>query len=304
MKRLLVGLAFLPASILLLYVLLSPPVAWPLYQCMLFKPIRQLPNTQADQEVIQSKYHATLNEVEFPSADGAIIHGRYFDLPGAKKIFLVSEGCGANIYHRFNHAQFLLQCGGSVLQYDYQGFGASEGKPSLDRACDDVLAAYDFLIYKQRKKPEEIVAWGDSFGTGVTGQLVARRKVAGVILQSGFTSVLRAGRDLFAWLRLYPDYAFPNQILDNVAVFKKAHPPLLIIHGDKDNQVSIQNAYELYEQAAQPKALLIVPNAGHSFFCYRSQNKVTEFLKALEHNQPLIGSQSLATHAFSTAVKQ
>jgi fermentation-respiration switch protein FrsA (DUF1100 family) len=112
----------------------------------------------------------------------------------------------------------------------------------------------------------------------VTGQLAARRKLAAVILHSGFTSILRAGRDRFAWLRLYPDDFFPKQILDNAAVFSRPHPPLLIIHGDRDPMVSINNATDLYRQAAQPKTLLIVPGGGHSFFCYQVQNAVADFL--------------------------
>ncbi|MBS1989251.1 MAG: prolyl oligopeptidase family serine peptidase [Cyanobacteria bacterium SZAS LIN-3] len=270
---------FLAVSLLLLYLFLSPSVAWPIYSHLLFWPVRQMPDTAADQRVIHERYKADMAEVVFPSANGKLIHGRYFRLPGAERVFLASEGCGGNIYRRINHAQFLLQCGGSVLQYDYQGYGASEGTPSIEGCCEDAVAAYDFLIEHEHTKPSNIVAYGESFGTGITGQLAARRKLAGVILQSGFTSLLRAGRDSYPWLRLYPDDAFPKQILDTGAVFRKPHAPLLIVHGVNDGRVSVANALDLFKQSLEPKLLLTIPGKGHSFFCYQVQNQVQEFLR-------------------------
>jgi hypothetical protein len=35
--------------------------------------------------------------------------------------------------------------------------------------------------------------------------------------------------DTLFWLSLYPDWSFSGQLLDNIAVFSKPHPPLLII---------------------------------------------------------------------------
>ena len=265
--------------ILLLYIALAPPVSWPLYQFVLFRPVRQTPQTDADQTVIRTRYKAAMTEVVFPSANGKLIHARYFQLPGTNRLFLASEGCGGNIYHRINHAEFLIQCGGSVLQYDYQGYGASEGSPSLNGVCDDATAAYDYLINTEHKKPEDIIAYGESFGTGVTGQLASRRKFGGVILHSGFTSLLRAGRDKYPWLRLYPDSFFPKQIFDNIAVFSRPHAPLLVIHGERDNILSLNNANDLYSKAAEPKTLLTVPDRGHSFFSYHVQNAVADFLQ-------------------------
>jgi len=272
-KRLLV--VALPA---LVYVLLSPPIGWPLYSAILFRPIRQQAPAK-DSAVIAERYHAKLTELVFPAKDGALIHGRFFELPGSKRVFLASEGCGGNMYRRINHAQFLLQCGGSVMQYDYEGYGASQGKPTLDGVCDDALAAYDYLISHQGKSPCEIVLYGESFGSGVTGQLAAKRKVAGVILHSGFSSLLSAARDIFPWLRLYPDNLFPHQMMDNIQVFGGPHPPLLIMHGDKDDRVFVHNARDLYAAASEPKTLLIVPNGGHSAFGYHGQNAVADFLK-------------------------
>ena len=42
-----------------------------------------------------------------------------------------------------------------------------------------------------------------------------------------------------------------------------APTPLLIVHGDRDDTVPVQEAYRLYEAAAEPKELFIVEGGGH-----------------------------------------
>ena len=278
--------AYLPVFLALffaaLYLALCPLISWPLYHALLFRPIRQTPNTVSDARVMREKYHVQMTEVTFPSANGSMLHGRYFAAPGARRVFLASQGCGGNIYHRLNIAQFLVQSGGSVLQYDYQGYGSSEGKPSLEGVCQDAAAAYDYLIREKHKSAHDIIAYGESFGTGVTGQLVTRRKVAGVILHSGFANLLRAGRDSFPWLKLYPDSFFPAQTLDSAAVFSGPHPPLLVMHGGKDNLVHLDNGMALYQRASQPKVLLNVARGGHTFFSYEVAIAVHDFMVKYE----------------------
>ena len=39
----------------------------------------------------------------------------------------------------------MLNSGASVLAYDFQGFGLSEGSPSVRKVCEDAIAAYNYL---------------------------------------------------------------------------------------------------------------------------------------------------------------
>ncbi len=252
-------------SAVLLYILFLP-VNSALYDLLMF-PIAdpRTPNVDAQFEQMKT-CHVTKKDVYFRSANKRLLHGWFLELPYTKRVFLYSHGKGDNIYGKLHVAINLLLCGGSVLMYDYQGFGISEGRTSVDGACEDAVAAYDYLIAQEHRSAADIIAFGESFGTGVSGQLVQRRKLGGVILQSGFTSLMRAGRDTFIWLRLYPDWCFPNQIMDNVAVFTKPHPPLLIVHGTKDHIISFQNATDLYDKAIPPKSLLVLPDGGHTGF--------------------------------------
>jgi uncharacterized protein len=262
LKRL-CGLALSP---LLVYALLAPPIAWPLYEIALFHPDQHVMDIDADVKGIERDFNASKEDVTFPSANGKMLSGWLFRLPKTKRVFLVSEGQGGNIYHKLSSARLLLQCGGSVFQYDYQGYGKSEGRPTLDGVCDDAAAAYDYLIKHEHRTGSDIIAFGESFGSGVTGQLAARRNVGGIILLSGYSSLLKASREMFPFLHLYPDWMFPTQRLDNVAVFQKPHPPLLIVHGKQDKVLSYQNAQALFNASAEPKTFLTLPEGSHGAF--------------------------------------
>jgi hypothetical protein len=270
----------LSASLLAVaYFALAPPVAWPLYNSVLFQPGHNLGSAGPWKE-IESCFGVTRREISFHSSDGTLIRGWFFKLPGTQRTFLVSGGKGGSLYNRPGMVRMLLHCHGSVLIYNYRGYGQSEGVPSLDGVCDDAVGAFDYLVEHERVDPKHIIAYGESLGTGVTGQLVEHRKVGGVILQSGFSSLLRASRDLMPWLRLYPDSWFPAQMMDNEQVFSKPHPPLLIIHGLNDRMILCQNARDLFAAATEPKRLLILPQGDHGSFGKGNEyfDTVQEFL--------------------------
>jgi hypothetical protein len=205
----------------------------------------------------------TKKDVTLVSANGKHLQAWFLELPGTKRVFLYSHGKGNNIYGKLHVAQASLGCGGSVLMYDYQGYGQSEGRASLQNACDDGVAAYDYLVKEEHRQPKDIIGFGESLGSGVTGQLVTKRTLGGIIFQSGFASMKTSGADSLFWLKYYPDWCFPRHMMDNVAVFTKPHPPLLISHGTRDTVVRYENALELYTKAIQPKTLLTFQGGGH-----------------------------------------
>ena len=260
-----------------LYIGLSPSTGWPLYSAIIFKPDRRKHDVDEALKYIKDNYHVQKRDVSFRSANGKKLCGWFFELPHTKRVFLVSQGRGGNMRKKLNIARSLLMCRGSVFLYDYEGNGESEGVATLESVCDDAVGAFDYLVKVEKRDGKDIVAYGQSFGTGVTGQLAKRRPVGAVILHSGYPSLLTAGRDTLPWLWLYPDSCFPKQILDNVAVFRSEHPPLLIVHGTKDNLLPYRRSEELYYLAKQPKIMLAIPGGDHG--CFGTSN---EFVTAVE----------------------
>jgi hypothetical protein len=64
-------------------------------------------------------------------------------------------------------------------------------------------------------------------------------------LQSPFTSFQQVAADRLALMRLYPASFFPEPSLNNLAIMKKEHAPLLLIHGMKDDMLPYKTGMNL-----------------------------------------------------------
>jgi len=222
--------------------------------------------------------NAEVDEVYIPLKSGKKLHCWYYKVANATKTILFSHGNAGNLSSRNSILNLLTKTGASVFIYDYEGFGKSEGLPSIDGICENGLAVYDYLVEKEGIKPENLVVYGESLGTGVAMYLADEKPVSAVILQSGFSSLRTIAQESYPTLRAYPSFLFPAQQLDTLTLAKKAHPPLLIIHGSLDRVVPYSHAERLYKEAIEPKQLLTLPKSGHTDICSTAPH---EFLKAV-----------------------
>jgi len=242
-----------------LYLALSPRVAVPVYRPVLFRPDKY-PNGEYH---IESLSGIKREDVFFPSANGKTLHGWFFEAPNADKTILFSHGNAGNIATRTGLLGALLETGASVFTYDYQGFGRSEGSPNVKRICQDGLAAYRFLTKEVGIDSSNIINYGESLGSAVACYLSRHVPTAALILQSGFCSLARIGKERVPFLQMYPDWLFPQPDLNNLAAVRDKRQPLLIIHGMLDDTVPFAHGQELFAEASEPKRFAVLPNAGH-----------------------------------------
>ena len=178
--------------------------------------------------------------------------------------------------------------GFAVLAYDYQGYGTSEGKPTERHAYDDEDAAYNFLVQTMHIQPTKIIAFGRSVGSGPAADLASRRPVAGLILESAFTSALRVMTRVSV---------FPFDRFDNLQKIKKIHYPILVIHGTQDSVINVVHGRELFAAANEPKQALWVEGANHNDVAFVGGSRYADALKAfailIQRYQPETGSQRL-----------
>ena len=151
-----------------------------------------------------------------------------------------------------------------MLIYDYQGYGASLGRPSLEGICDDGIAAYQYLVDKEKVRPENLVLYGESLGAAVATYVSREHPCRALILQSSFTSLRKIAIEVFPLLAAYPQSLFPQPSLDTIVALTKPHPPVLIIHGRLDQVVPFAHGQALYSQACPPKQFLDLPTSGHA----------------------------------------
>lgn len=244
----------------ILYLALSPRVAVPLYRPVLFHPVK-FPEGNYDIASIES---VTRKDVDFQSADGTMLHGWYFRKPNSQTTIIFHHGNAANLTTRLGMIQLQLRAGVSVFIYDYRGFGRSEGLPDLRGICDDGCAAFNYLVSSEGIPAEDIINYGESLGTGVACQVSKKHPGAGLILQSGFSSLRKIGAEVVPWIRIYPKELYPQPVLDNIEVVKQKHPPLLILHGIHDTVVPFRHGQEMFSQACEPKTFVEFPHSNHN----------------------------------------
>src|SRR5215472_16123831 len=202
-----------------------------------------------------SSYKDGPDVLKLTTRTGKKISALYLPNPQAKFTLLVSHGNAEDLGDDRFWLEELQRAGFSVLAYDYEGYGTSEGKPGEQAAYDDENAAYDYLTQTMKITTDRIIIYGRSVGSGPAVHLAARRPAAGLILQSPFVSAFR----VLTRVPLLPFDKFPNaKEISNV------HCPLLIIHGVNDSVIGLWHGKKLFELANQPKHFVAVEGADHN----------------------------------------
>lgn len=145
--------------------------------------------------------------------------------------------------------------GFAVMGYDYPGYGTSSGTPGEASVTAAALAAYTYLTETQHIDPSRIVAFGRSVGGGPTLALAAVKPVAGLILESTFTSVQAVK---------FPIPILPFDLFRSRETLSTLSLPTLVIHGREDALIPFPHGEALYAAAKGPKTALWVDHAGHN----------------------------------------
>lgn len=278
------GLGF--CAVLGLYVLFSPRVAEPLYRKLMFEPLKYPRGDYRSAEVIRFLAENKVQDIFVPIADGKKLHAWHFPNKGASQTIIICHGNEGNISDMSTLIKLLLTSGASVFVFDYQGYGVSDGSPSVNGICRDSLAVYDWLVKQQRLDPRSIVLYGESMGASVVCWLLQQRQVSGVILQSASTNLRRIAQETIPFLGYFPHFLFPRPYFDNISALQKKPCPLLVIHGIKDSIVVPQHAKNIFAAAKEPKRMALLPNTAHEEIDRRDMNyfcqAVSEFLSSLK----------------------
>jgi fermentation-respiration switch protein FrsA (DUF1100 family) len=250
--------------ILLVLVVTLYLVCAPRFNTFLYRPLLFHPWRLADEPVAPPLCGIAGENVYFPSANGKLLNGWFYNNPNAKYTILFSHGNGGNVSVRTDLVQLLLQSGASVLIYDYEGYGESVGLPSVEGICQDGVGAYKFLTNIRAVPANTIVFYGESLGAGVSAYLTTKFECKALILQSGFASLKRIACEIFPLLQIYPDWLYPAPSLDTASILANKHPPLLVLHGAKDILIPYAHAQFLFDHAVGPKKLVALPETGHA----------------------------------------
>ncbi len=197
-------------------------------------------------------------EISLTAADGVRIVGWHVAPRDGQPVILYLHGNGGALRYRVERFHRLIKEGVGLVAIEYRGYGGSEGSPSEAGLFADAEAAYAFAA--SRYRPDQLVLWGESLGTGVAVYLAAEKPVGRVILEAPFTSTaaVAAQRYWFMPVRLLMKDQFrSDERIANVSA------PVLILHGLNDRTVPYAMGEQMFDLAKGNKHIVRFIDGGH-----------------------------------------
>ncbi|MDH3518889.1 MAG: alpha/beta hydrolase [Myxococcales bacterium] len=199
-------------------------------------------------------------EIQLESGDGVRLHAYYLPAPGgATRAILFLHGNAGNASHRLPNAAMLQGLGAHVLLPDYRGYGLSSGTPSEVGVYSDARAGLAHLIEARAIPETRVIVFGRSLGGAIAVDLAQDRDLAGVILESTFTSLPEMARRVAGPL----GSLFVRGGFDSIAKIGRVRSPLLFFHGNRDTVVPYELGVRLHAAAPEPKAFETIDGADH-----------------------------------------
>ena len=160
---------------------------------------------------------------------------------------IVAHGNGELIDYLPEQLSRFREWGLGLMLVEYPGYGRSEGFPSQATITETMVAAYDVLIRRNDIDPTRLIAYGRSVGGGAVCALARLRPLAGLILQSTFTSIRVFARG----------FALPGMLVrdsfDNLNTLAAYRGPVLILHGNRDDLIPYRHGVALAQAAKHSK---------------------------------------------------
>ncbi|MFC1989638.1 alpha/beta hydrolase [Chloroflexota bacterium] len=185
-------------------------------------------------------------------------------------------------------APFYNQIGVNLFVADYRGYGSSDGKPTISNMLSDIHAIFSGFkeVIREGGFKDSLFLMGRSLGSMSAIELAFnyQDEIQGLIIESGAANNFRRLWNYFGITEKEAIFSEESLFLNKVKI-KQVHKPTLIIHGEYDEVISVEEGKELYQwSGAKDKKILIIPGAGHNDILMAKQSlyfdTVEEFTKA------------------------
>ncbi len=192
-----------------------------------------------------------------------------------KTVLVFFQGNAGHAGHRIGKIKRWTDEGYGVVLAGYRGYG-NVGSPSEEGLYADARSIIDVLMAKGIPA-NSMVLYGESLGTGVATQMALEFDVAGVILESPYSSMVDVAAHHYPWL---PVRWLLKDRYDSISKLPHVRKPLLIMHGDRDIVVPLKQGMAMFGAANDPKRFRQFPAAGHNdLYDFGAGSEVAEFLE-------------------------
>jgi fermentation-respiration switch protein FrsA (DUF1100 family) len=219
------------------------------------------PSSYPDGSYEEARSLPYLEDCWFMTEDGVKLHGWFAKADRAIATLVMSHGNAGNLSHRLPMIKTFRDLGFNVFMYDYRGYGRSEGTPNEEGVYRDGRAACDYVMKRTDVDSANVILFGTSLGGAVAVDVALVRPVAGMILESTFSSAKDVARVAYP---LLPIQFVLRSKFDSVEKIRSIRIPSLFLHGDQDDIIPISLGRKLFEAANEPKTFHVVSGADHN----------------------------------------
>ncbi|GAB4244707.1 MAG: hypothetical protein OHK005_09750 [Candidatus Methylacidiphilales bacterium] len=203
-----------------------------------------------------TSYQTVPGQMEFQAEDGTPLIGCWLPQEQSNApTILFFHGNGEDLGHLQPFLRSLQGLGVNLFAYDYRGYGRSGGQPTERGLYRDAEAAYRLVTETLGIAANNLFLFGRSLGSGSACYLAAQHSVAGLILDSPFTSTFRV---------VLPFPPLPNDQFPNLRRLRHIRAPILLIHGTRDEVVPFSHGERLARAAQSPVETFWIEGAGHN----------------------------------------
>lgn len=246
---------------------------------LLFLIFKGFKNPVNPHDTIPEDLGLPIQEIRFPSVSGNDLYAwKIVQNPQAPTVILV-HGWGRNVERMTPYMRKLCCNGFNMLAFDARGHGNShpEGLMNMSKFAEDIESAIAYIESDSSIENKSISLIGLSIG-GASSIYAASKnyQVEKVVTVGAFAHPAEVVRKQLSdrYVPYFPfTWLFFNIIswktgidfeaIAPVNTIAKAQAKFLLIHGDKDKVVPLEQAKKLKQ--AQPKVdLWIIPERGHS----------------------------------------
>lgn len=197
-------------------------------------------------------------ELDIQAADHTRLNGILLQPDATKGIVIYFHGNWKNLDNYLPFTKKFTDLGFSVLMPDYRSFGKSGGKLTEHHFYADTECWYE--VARQYFEAEKILIYGRSLGTAAAAHLAARLACNQLILETPFANMYDIGRR-FGMFLPYGNY-LPFGLRTDV-LLPSVKVPILILHGNKDETVSINSGKKLKQYLKPGDRFVEIENGKH-----------------------------------------
>jgi hypothetical protein len=199
--------------------------------------------------------------IELRMKDGTVLAGWYLPSPARPAAAVLwFYGNGETIADIWPIIRDFRPPHAALLVLDYPGYGGSEGRATEAGVYEAAELAYQALRSRPEVDSARIYVYGRSVGSAPATAVAAQHEVAGLILESAFTSA----RDMAArHYRLVPRFVVRLR-LDNLGAMARVRCPVLVFHGTEDVIVPLKMGRTLAAAVPGPVEFVMIEGSGHN----------------------------------------